>query len=224
MNDKQRRRFERLRRAHSFGVSHAAEFPAASKGAEAIARLGQTVAEVEAHATTRVAGQLQQQQATTARGDERQKLRQMLSAISDTAETIGLEDPELKGRFRRLTGRVSDAALLSNARAFSLDARPLKARFLAYDMPEDFVEQLDASIEGFEQAVSRQTTGAGARLTSNAALEDALTRGEQELEKLDTVVRNKFRDDPARFAAWESARHIERATRSNKRPEAPAAR
>jgi hypothetical protein len=31
-----------------------------------------------------------------------------------------------------------------------------------------------------------------------------------EAERLDTSVRNKFRDDPARMAAWESARRLER--------------
>jgi hypothetical protein len=35
--------------------------------------------------------------------------------------------------------------------------------------------------------------------------------------KLDAIVRNKFRDDPAALAAWESARHVESATRTRKR-------
>ena len=30
---------------------------------------------------------------------------------------------------------------------------------------------------------------------------------------MDTAVRNKYRDDPAKLAAWESARRLERAPR-----------
>jgi hypothetical protein len=36
----------------------------------------------------------------------------------------------------------------------------------------------------------------------------------RELEKLDTIVRNKFRNDPAMLATWENASHLERAPRS----------
>jgi hypothetical protein len=37
------------------------------------------------------------------------------------------------------------------------------------------------------------------------------------LRRLDVIVRNKFRDDPATLAAWEHARHVERPARQSKR-------
>ncbi|HEX3561075.1 MAG TPA: hypothetical protein VHU19_17910 [Pyrinomonadaceae bacterium] len=37
------------------------------------------------------------------------------------------------------------------------------------------------------------------------------------VRRLDAIVRNKFRDDPPTLAAWEHARHVERAARVPKR-------
>lgn len=36
------------------------------------------------------------------------------------------------------------------------------------------------------------------------------------VERLEVVVRNKYRADPARLAAWESASHLERAPRAKR--------
>jgi hypothetical protein len=118
-----------------------------------------------------------------------------------------------RGSFRRPRPNTNDQTLLSTARAFAAAATPLKPRFVEYDMPDDFLDQLNASIRNFEQAIDRQNFGTGARVAANASLEEALRRGEQELERLDTSVRNKFRTDPATLAVWESARHIQRPRR-----------
>jgi hypothetical protein len=102
---------------------------------------------------------------------------------------------------------------LSTARSFHAEATPLKALFLEYDMPANFLETLNASINKFEQAVNRQNTGAGGRTQSRAGIDENQERATLEVERLDTVIRNKFRGDPARLAAWESASHLERGPR-----------
>jgi hypothetical protein len=214
MNDTQRRRFERLARAGSFASARTADFPETSRGGQAIARLRNIVSQLEIFDTSRVANAGVSKQGTSAKQGEREALRRQLGAMTDTAETIGLDFPEVRGSFRRPRPNTNDQTLLSTARAFAAAAAPLKSRFVEYDMPDDFLEQLNASITNFEQAIVRQNSGTGARVAANASLEEALRRGEQELERLDTSVRNKFREDPATLAAWESARHIERSRRS----------
>lgn len=216
MNDKQRLRYERLARGHSYGAEHAADFPQTGKGAQAHTRLGEAIADADKHDTDSITNQRTRQQNTGHRQAGREALQASLTAISGTADTIALDHPEVRDAFRRPRGKLSDQTLLGTARSFAAAALPLKARFIEYDMPADFLEQLDAHIDSFEEAMSGQTSSAGARVAANAALEDALKRGEQELEKLETAVRNKFRDDPARLAAWESARRLERTPRTRK--------
>lgn len=210
MNDKQRRRFERLARVRAFMAEHAADFPETGKGGQAAARLNSVLVELEALDSARVASKGEKQQASIGRRDERAALREQLTAISDTAETIGLDHPEVKGVFKWSRAGMSDQTLLATARAFAASAAPLKARFIEYDMPANFLERLNASIEDFDQHILRQTATTGSGVAATVSLESTLKRGEVEAERLDTSVRNKFRDDPARMAAWESARRLER--------------
>lgn len=222
MNDTQRRRFERLARAARLGHSMSESFPLTGKGGQALARLTAAISDAEAQATASATNQRIQQQGTSNRKDARQAVQAQLAAISDTAATIGLDHPEVKASFTRLRSNRNDQTLLSTARSFAAAALPLKARFIEYDMPADFLERLDENITNFEEAINNQTSGASARLAANAALEEAIKRGEQELEKFDTAFRNKFSADASRLAAWESARHLERAPRTRKDAEPPA--
>jgi hypothetical protein len=209
MNDKQRRRFERHARVRAFVAENASDFPPTGKGGQAAARLNDIHAQVETLDTSRVTNRSEKQRATTGRRDERASLRERLAVISDTAETIGLDYPEVKGVFKWSREGMSDQTLLATARALAASAAPLKARFVEYDLPPDFLEGLNASIEEFDQHILRQTATKGTSVAATASLEDALKRGDEEVERLDTSVRNKYRADPARMAAWESACHLE---------------
>ncbi|HEX8475090.1 MAG TPA: hypothetical protein VF666_13755 [Pyrinomonadaceae bacterium] len=216
MNDKQRRRFERLARVSAFGTANISDFPETSKGREAITRLRDILGEMESLDASRVSSLSAQQQGTTGKRDERTALRAQLIALSDTAATIALDHPEVKGSFQWSRASVSDQTLLATARSFAANAVALKARFIEYDMPADFLEKLNASISNFEQHMNRQTASAGERVATSAALEDRLKRGEQEMERLDTSVRNKYINNPVQLASWESARRLEHARRSSK--------
>jgi len=223
MNDKQRLRYERLVRGFSYGAEHAPDFPPTTKGGQAQARLAEAIAEVEKQDADSITYQSARQQDTGRRQAGREALQAALASISDTADTIGLDHPEVRDGFRRPRGKVSDQTLLGTARSFAAAALPLKARFIEYDLPADFLEQLNEQINKFEEAIGGQASHANARVAATAALEDALKRGEQELEKLDTAVRNKFREDAPKLAAWESARRLERTPRARKTAEPPAA-
>ncbi|HLL70492.1 MAG TPA: hypothetical protein VK363_03615 [Pyrinomonadaceae bacterium] len=221
MNDKQRRRLERLARAARLGNSMNASFPATGKGGQALSRLAAAIDDAEAQATASITNQRLQQKGTGNRKDARRALQSHIASISDTAATIAFDHPEVKDSFRRPRSTPNDQTLLSTARSFAAAALPLKARFIEYDMPADFLERLDQSISDFEGAIDEQTSGESARLAANAALEEAIKRGEQELEKFDTAFRNKFSSDTSKLAAWESARHLERAPRPRRDAETP---
>jgi hypothetical protein len=133
-------------------------------------------------------------------------------------ENIGAGD-----KFRLPRGHINDQLLMAIARAFASDALPLKASFIEYGMPAGFLEDLTGQIRAFESAVNAQEGGRRESITATAAIEEAIERGMQLVRRLDAIVRNVFRDQPAKLAAWESARHIEHAShRSKERPPAPA--
>jgi hypothetical protein len=77
-------------------------------------------------------------------------------------------------------------------------------------MPADFDEQFNASIARFQQAIQRQVSGASAKASTNSALDEAFRAADQELKRLDTLIRNRYGDDPATLTAWERAHRLER--------------
>ena len=65
--------------------------------------------------------------------------------ISDTAEAIALEAPQLEKRFRM--PHAGDQALLQEGRAFVSEAESFKQQFIQHCLADDFVERLSAAVE-----------------------------------------------------------------------------
>jgi hypothetical protein len=217
MNDLHRRRLEHLARSSAYVTANAVDFPEGSKGAQALAELNAAIAEAQSHAVSRETSVHTLQQATAARSDMRQAIRAGLRTINDTMRTIALDHPEHKGSFVFKGESVSDRTLLSTAQSCANSAQSFKALFNEYDLGAEFFDEFNDNISKFGQQMDKQTAGKGGRIAANASLESALRRGEEAFEKLDTAVRNKYRNDPAKLAAWESARRMERAARSRRR-------
>lgn len=223
MNDKQRRRYERGARVDAFMTANAADFPAGSKGAEAAAQLSQELAALSALDVAKAASAGTRRQSSEGRRDLRESLRAQVAAVRETAEAIGLEHPEVRGLFPRTRADHSDQTLVAVARSYAEAATPHKARFVEYEMRADFVERLRADADGLEAQMSRQTEGRGTSVSTNASIEAALGRADELAERLEVIVGNKYRQNPARLAAWESAHRLERAARARRNGETPTA-
>jgi hypothetical protein len=218
MNDKQRRRFDRLMRSRDFVAAHSADFPADSVGGKALANISNKIEEIENLDAARSTSARSVQHGTSSRSDAREALRRQVGAISETAATIALDFPELKDKFRRPRTNINDQNLLTTARSFHAEASPLKARFIQYSMAENFLGALNVVIATFEQAINQQNVGKDGRRANSVAIDAALSAAEQDLERLDTVVRNKFADDAATLAAWNSARRLQSGPQKQKTP------
>jgi hypothetical protein len=223
MNDTQRRCYERGSRVDAFMTSNAADFPAGSKGGAAAASLKTELARVAELDVAKVTAAGTRQKSSTGRRDLRESLRVQLAAVRDTADVISLDHPEVKGLFPRTRPDNSDQTLIAVARSYAETAAPLKARFVEYEMASDFIERLRTDADGLEEQIGRQTEGTGARVNTNASIEDALGRVDELVERLEVVVRNKYRGDAAKLTAWESAGHLERAPRAKRNGGPPQA-
>jgi hypothetical protein len=213
MSDKHRRQIERGARVSALCAANPADFPADSVAGASVKRLNEQLAKLEELNVTKAASMSAQQQGSQGRRDLRAELRSQIATIYNTAEVAGRDHPEAKGVFQRLQTDKSDRTLLAVARSYSAAARPLKALFAEYELSADFFDRFDASIDAFEQHMARQSEGAGARVASNAGIEEALRLIDEEVERLDVIARNKYRGDHVKLAAWESASHLERPAR-----------
>jgi hypothetical protein len=216
MNSVINRTYEMFVRVDAFTAERAASFPADTLGGETAAELREVIQILTEAGTTQTSGLSSVQRATAERMAAREALRESMQAMTRTARVMALDTPGLEHKFR-LPRSGSDPALLQAARAFAADAVAFKDEFLRYGMPPDFIEDLKREIADLERAMGGQNTGRDTHVTATASVESAVERGMNAVRRLDAIVRNKFRDDAATLAAWESARHIESPTRTRKR-------
>jgi hypothetical protein len=211
MNDNLRRRYEMLLRVQNYGRQHADSFPVNSLGQELFMQLELITAEIGELAVAQQSNERGEREGTTNRGEARTDLHEDMEAISDTARAMALDAPGLEDKFRMPRSKINDVDLITMARTFAADALALKDEFIRHELPPTFLDQLNAHVDVFQQAIDGQQRSRRERASATAGLDDAVERGVNKVRQLDAVVRNKFRDDSARLAEWQSARHTERA-------------
>ena len=220
MNDADTRRMESFLRAQEFGRLQAARIPRGSFAEELLTRLSGIITNLEQQSATQSSGLRTAQQHATGKASARDEVFLDLRAIARTARGMAIVTPGLEDKFR-IPRDPKDQELLSAARAFATDAEPLKDEFIRRGLPADFLDDLNADIAAFEQAITGQMQGTETHVAATAAIDDLIDEGVRTMHELDPVIRNLFADDPATLAQWFSARHVERAPRKTKKTTPP---
>lgn len=214
MNDGQRRRIERTQRVVVYMDAQAEVFPDGSKGGVLAARLKELQAQAAELELTHAANANKRRQGTEGRGAARAKLSRMVKLTWDTHKTMARSHPDTKGLFESPSKIKNDRALVTTARDYASTAATLAGHFAELGLTTEFFNDMKAEADSIESHATLQDEGVGANVDTNAALEQTLQQMDEAVESLDTVVTNKFRDDPAKLAAWKSASRLERAPRS----------
>lgn len=141
--------------------------------------------------------------------------------INRTARAMAIETPSISEKFRMPSGS-GDQTLLNAARAFVTNATPMAAEFIQHELPEDFLTDLQDDIAELEQALTARHHSTETHVSATVAIDEALERGLNALRKLDAIVRNKFYNNPAILAAWESASHAAHRSRKTATEPPPA--
>lgn len=208
MNDLEKNQLATLVRVRDFGAQHPTLFPAAQFAGQLMTIINTAATELSAHATTQVASASTARQGTASKAATRAALREDLEAINRTAHVMAFEVTGLDDKFRMPRG--SDHDLLIAARAFAVDATPIRGDFVRYGLSQDFLGDLNSDITAFEQATSDRNQSLEQQIASGAAIDDEMERGVKALKQLDRVIRNVLRDDIATLTAWLTASHVER--------------
>jgi hypothetical protein len=220
MDTKEFNIYQTFVRVRNFGVANSASFSPNTVAAELFAGITSIINELTGHVTSQTSGDNTRRQGTSTKAILRNELREDLITISRTARTMVSILPGLEDKFR-LPRKISDKQLLSSARAFAVDATPFVAEFVKCALPENFLEELNNNIKLFEKAVDEQYLGSETRVTASAAIDDSIDRGMDTVRQLDVIVKNRFSNDPAKLAAWASAKHVERSPRPAPETETP---
>lgn len=216
MDDLERNYYNAFVGVRDFGAENTTDFKAGSAGANNFAAVGAAALEMEQSGAVQSSGA--NGQTTMQKGVALAELREDLRMIRRTARALAVDDSAVGELFRMSSGG-NEQNLLAAARSFLTGATPLKDRFVEYDLPADFIEDLQADITAFEQSVTEKSSASGEKVSATASIGDAVKNGLESLRRLRAIVPNTYRDNPVKLAAWTSAGYVERAAK--KKPETP---
>ena len=223
MNNRTTARSDRFKRIIAFRDARAAQFPAGSKAAEEFGLVETAIADMETADQQQAGGKQTIKGGTTSKSVLLDALRLDMRNIARTAQSIA--DKEGNPGFvenYRLPNSPGENVLLTAARLFKTNATPVAAKFVAYDLPADFLTHLGDDITAIENANKQQDTGLDEQTGGTGAIDVATGSGLAAADQLDTIMQNKFSRDAETLRAWNSANHTERAAqRAKPAPPAP---
>ena len=205
---------EMLNRIVRFFLDHPIT-PALPRATAAHAEVVTTINALEAAAQNQTSGSGESEGGVDRREEIARDLRDYLKEVNRTARTLEPEHPGIRPTFR-LPKSGSYPALIAAAQTIIAKATTLQASFEAAGMPSTFLTDLNALVAAFLAASGQKHGGGLTRVEGTAALRARASLGMIAADKLGACVRNHFRNVPEILAAWESARHVERAPRRSK--------
>jgi hypothetical protein len=92
----------------------------------------------------------------------------------------------------------------------------LTARFIAKELPADFVTALRAERDSYGPATSAQESKRRGKVEDTQAIDIELSEAGKQIRYLNAIMNNKYTRDAEKLRGWKSATHIERAPQRKK--------
>ena len=206
----------------AFGIKYAADFLPASLGGQQFALVHAVVPQTAGLGATQVSGTEQTHSAVLAKVAGRFHLHDDMIGITNAAHSLVLlGNTAIGGKFL-MPHNNGDQALLNSARAFAADAAAFSDALISTGLSADFITQLNTDITAFEAAVNAKGAALGTQAGATGGLEAAAHKAAVALHVLGTIVKNTYKNDPAKLAEWATASHVEKHTPVPRAKPAPA--
>jgi hypothetical protein len=230
VNDQDIRRYDRARRAQTFGRENAADFTAGSQALTHFTALDAAIQTVDDAKAGQAAG--------TGNASKIALLDALtidLRNVRRTAMAIAQDEPGFADAFP--AAEHNDTSVITTADAYlaQFEIKPtdspavqaaktaLTARFVAHELPATFVADLrtdrdavgtaSGTVEGKRQDIVEDT----------GAIEVGLRAAAKAIRYLNAIIHNKYNRNPEKLRAWKSATHLERAPERKKKDQPPPA-
>lgn len=211
MNSYQQRKLATFQAELGFIKENGADFPKDSAGDKAAQSLTEIVGQILVLSGEQQSNAARRQ--TSIKGDKLQQLIELLQMMNRAAKAMADEIDGIENLFR-IPRRRSTDVWLATARAFQTDSAPYEAEFLEYDLPASFRADLTALIGEVESAQAAAEIAGAGRAGATGGLTDLFKEAGNLSNKLDAIVKNKYRGNAQKLAAWAVASHVEAAPQS----------
>ena len=226
MDDNNIRRFNRVTRVKTFGEIYAADFAPGSKATSLFLELHPIVTRLN-EATV---GQLR---TPVGKSELIAALSLDFKDIARTARAIKIDQPgfddsayrhpatsvekpvttHADSLLKRLKDNTAPVADGGDTPAQLAEKAALRANFIAYELPADFVEDLRADRDAIDGKNLATTADNLEGLESTESISVLLIEGGKEVTRLDAMMQNLYRRNPAKLHAWLAASRVERAAK-----------
>lgn len=220
MTDAERRRIEGLSNTVTFATDNAADFPGGSVQETQIAAITAELALVEAATVEQAASRGEAGSAFENKDTARENLHEKMTPIADIAKVMEYEFDGIADRFKMPRNRT-DQDMLATARAWVQELPPFDADFQRYGLDRNFIADLAAAADAFENSMPATSTAVTERVAATADIGASIRRAMVAHRIVVAVMKIKYANNPGKLAAWLSASHIEKAPRRTPPPTPP---
>jgi hypothetical protein len=166
------------------------------------------VTRAEALARQEVAGRQSVTGAVVNKEQLRLDIHRTIALLAGLAGPAAREERELAVGIIRPDLNGSHQAFLTSSRVAAATGSTHQELLTRYGMPEGFLDQLNATLDRYEQALNQQHAGRAAHVGARAELEAVTSDIMLIIRQLDALNRFRFRSDAESLAAWKSARDV----------------
>ena len=220
MTDAERRRIEGLGSTETYATENPADFPAGSVQETQIAVIRTELTLVDGFAVDQATGEGGAGAAYENKDTARENLHENMVPIADAAKVMEYEFDGIAEIFK-MPRRRSDLDMLTTARAWVIAAAPYNADFQRYNLHKDFIADLTAAADAFDNSMAAPTTAITERVAATADIGASIRRAMIAHRIVVAVMKIKYANAPGKLAAWLSASHIEKAPRRTVQPSPP---
>ena len=198
--------------AAAFGTKYIADFPAPSLGGQQFALISTAVPTTSNLAQVQASGGGQLKAGVKSKAVAYKLVHDDMLAITEAAHSLVLLGTAgLDGKFH-LPRNHGAQDTLNTARAFKTDAAAFSAGMISVGLDVNFLTTLDGHITAYETAISAKGSGQLAQGGATGGIQDTTHKAAIALHIVDTIVRNKYKNDPAKRAEWVIASHVQKHT------------
>lgn len=209
MNRSQVRKNDKLDREDVFIIDNTADFPAGSPVDLLTKEINVERAKILDFDANQASGFADKRSAQEIYEDRRDKLVDLLDKFELAAEIV---EDEVEGTAAKFKNRYprTDQRLIARATAFHADSEGIKDKMNDAGATADDRAALLTVRDEFQQAAAAHDAGQGHHAEATGGLNASFRTAMALSSRRDKRVRMKYRNNPAKLAAWTVASHLER--------------
>lgn len=187
-----------------------ADIPAGSEAAAAAADLQVQYDIVISESAEQSGFEGESKEGTAIRAVARRNIQDYLTTLAQTAKSVSRKNPGFDKNYP-VVSAMDDTELLNTARAVAPKTVEDKDVFIGRGLTVDFLESIGDFITDFDNSQDTSNAAIGQRGASVSDKNAAYEQGLEDVDVLNDFIRNFYRNQPAKLAAWRIASHIERS-------------